>query len=245
MAETKRSHRGRRFFRPRPAGNRGLISFFFSFSGSISKELYIGSSTMTGIILAALAATFGILLPSDAETATIGAKILAWSVGALTLLAAESCIALGYKRSHALGMSGFYSLVGTNYMQAFFKFFRADRDNPTDGAYAYKFSKLKAFGSIVNKNWLTRIIYLAIMASPAFVVFSMDPDFAGSMPSLWILLGVNVLQVFFAMTGFARRYYMPIVKVLSFLGYTYLAMAVAYGLAQYNFYVALSQMAIR
>ncbi|MDR3126584.1 MAG: hypothetical protein LBT92_03055 [Rickettsiales bacterium] len=245
MAEMKQSRRGRKFFRPRPAGNRGLISFFFSFSGSISKELYIGSSLAMCVIFVVLAAVFGTLMPEEGAQPTLGTQIALWAAGLPALLAAESCIALGYKRSHAMGMSGFYSLVGTTYMQAFFKFFRADRDNPSDGAYAYKFSRFKAVGAIVNKNWATRIIYLALMASPAFLAFKADPEFASNLPGLYMLFCVNALQVFFAMTGFAKRYYAPIVKVLSFAGYTYLIMMLSYAFAQYKFYMALSQIALR
>jgi len=246
MAEQKKSNnrpRGRRFFKPRATGTRGLINFFFSFSGSISKELYVGASTALSALLLIIAFAFWGIAGSIEDLAMASVTQLAGAYSLLTIimLLVISLIAMGYKRSHALGMSGFYSIVGTNYFQAFFKFAKLDRDNPNDGAFTYKFSKFKWLGELANRNYATQIGYILLMASPSALLLTQGQ--ASQFMFVWAMIAFNIIQVLVTKAGIVRKWYMSAVKVVSFLGYTYIVYQFAWTMAQYTFFKMFTQMA--
>ena len=92
-----------------PMKKKGLLSFLFSFNGKISKELYMGAALP---LVALLALTSS--LPTTPEQ-----KILNILFSVLFVISIFMVMAVSFKRSHALNISGIYS-IASEYFIPFF-----------------------------------------------------------------------------------------------------------------------------
>ncbi|MCL2439526.1 MAG: hypothetical protein FWD15_03360 [Alphaproteobacteria bacterium] len=226
MAEQTKKHGGRPrrpFNRPRPAngnfkpqGKRGLASFLFGFTGSISKELYTGAYIVSYILFSLM---IGLQLLTAGAPAFIGGAITAIEIMLFIVI-----LSLGYKRAHALGFSGIYSIVGTTLFAPLFMFYRSDRDNAGDGSYKYAFTKFKKLGSYLGKDAIMKIATIAaVFAINALMNAPRTGADAASLSNFqMMILGLfvfNVAQLWLYKFAFVRRYYINTFKVLSFLAY--------------------------
>ncbi|MDR1009464.1 MAG: hypothetical protein LBL52_04410 [Rickettsiales bacterium] len=226
-------HRARKFHggngggARRPSGKKGLFSFFYGFTGSISRELYTGAYVALSVLLFIIIGVQGIYAskymsaaePSQIATAGLYTLVI---VGLVLLV---SLVSFGYRRAHALGISGFYSIMGSSLFAPFFMFYRSERDNANDGAYSYAFTKFKKLGSFLGKTNLHKVVFLILLFGIGMATQVPDAkDAADGMFSDYqkltlCLLAFNILQVFVAGVPFVRRYYANTVKVASFVAY--------------------------
>ena len=231
MVETKNNYKkrynnkgqqGRRRY-PARTGNGGkrygLLNFLFSFEGRISKNLFIGF-TFFFTILSFLLDVISVSVPVENH------QYFNVVFGIINLFILWIVIALGYKRAHSLGISGFYSIVGTVLFKPFFCFLRTERDFPNDSSYKNHFDRFKKIGFFFDKNLFTRILFILIIGALAVIPYALMSK-NNFMPQdiknvLWFVLGVvvfNILQIFFLNAKWFRRYYTNALKVLSFVGY--------------------------
>lgn len=198
----------------RPAGKKGALSFFFSFYGSISKELFIGAQIILALFLLAISSIFN---ASGIENNAVLTGLSAIQIVVLLALAA-----IGYKRAHALGMSGFYSLVGTSLFAPFFMFWRPANDYANDGAFGNRFGAFRKIGAFFSKNAVRGALYLIVVYA-ASIAASMCANGGfkyNDMTSLLaIIFAFNLIQLPILRRGWTRKYYAPAVKVLSFAAY--------------------------
>ncbi len=197
----------------------GLLNFLFSFEGRISKNLFIGFSLFF-TVLSFILDIISVNVPVE------NSQVFNTIFGIINLFILWIVIALGYKRAHSLGISGFYSIVGTILFKPFFCFLRTERDFPNDSSYKNHFDRFKKIGYFFDKNLFTRILFILIIGVLAVIpyLFMNKNVFAGSDINnvLWFILGIvlfNILQIFFINVKWFRRYYSNILKVLSFVGY--------------------------
>ena len=208
-----------------PAGGskkKGALSFFFSFKGAISRELFVGASLTLGLISLATSSVFNI--------ASITNDTVLTALSAFQVIVLISLVSIGYKRAHALGMSGFYSIVGTSIFAPFFMFFRPANDSANDGAYLSRYESFKKIGAFFTKNAGRHVLYLLVIyaASMTVSVFASGELRANDMTQfLMLLLVFNMVQIPLLKRAWLRKYYMPIVKVLSFAAYNALIIGIA------------------
>ncbi|MBR1545018.1 MAG: hypothetical protein IJ638_03700 [Alphaproteobacteria bacterium] len=234
MVETKNNYKkryNRGPVRKRYSNNNGkrhgLLNFLFSFEGRISKNLFIGF----GLFLTVISFAFDMLsvaVPAE------GHKIFDIVFNVINLILLWILVALGYKRAHSLGISGFYSIIGTILFKPFFCFLRTERDFANDGAYKHHFDRFKKVGYFFDRNMFTRIIYIlliGVLAAIPYVVLkksTLSPkDFTDIMLFILGIVVFNIFQLFVINARWFRRYYSNIVKVLSFIGYNIFVVAVS------------------
>ncbi len=186
---------------------KGILSFLFSFNGKISKELYMGA-------ILPLMALFSLIAIAPANPAQ---KVLNVLFSVLFIISIFMVMAVSFKRAHSLGVSGIYS-IASEYFLPFFAFFKPEREFSNDMIYKGHFTKLKKIGYFFDRNILTRIIYIALMVFFATVCIMKENI---NKNNYWIFYGIvvliNLVQLFLIKFKFIRRYYTPVVKVLSFL----------------------------
>ena len=231
---------------PRPVAEKktgkGILHFWYSFTGSISKELYTGAVA----ILTASSLTLGIALtlalnfmPATTSVATVNAML--YTFGVLQVLIVLSMVAIAYKRAHALGISGFYSIVGSSIFSPYFKYFKSSVDAPKDGDYRCSFSRLKRLGGFITKNAASMITYLVLVALVT-VLLGMDAGRAtldsASRILVW-LAAFNIIQVLSVDFKLVQRFYTPVVKVLSLAAYTIVVIEITRIYTAYQFFQAL------
>lgn len=233
MVETKNNYKrrynrgpNRRRYNSNDGKRRGLLNFLFSFEGKISKNLFIGFSLFLTLISFAFD-MISVAIPTEYQVAN---NVLS----AVNLIILWMFIAVGYKRAHSLGISGFYSIVGTIILKPFFCFLRTDRDFPNDSAYKNHFDRFKKIGYFFDKNLFTRILYILLMGALAAIPYALikknvlpEKDFNEIMLFILGIVVFNILQLFVINRKWFRRYYSNIVKVLSFIGYNIVVVAVS------------------
>ena len=224
----KRYNRGpvRRKYTNNNGKRHGLLNFLFSFEGKISKNLFIGF----GLFLTLISFTFdvvSVLVPAENQ-------ILNNTLSAVNLILLWIFVALGYKRAHSLGISGFYSIIGTIIFKPFFCFLRTDRDFPNDSAYKNHFDRFKKIGYFFDKNIYTRLFYLLLIGALAAVPYAFikkttlpTKDFTEIMMFIGGIVVFNILQLFVINKKWFRRYYSNTVKTLSFIGYNIVVVAIS------------------
>ena len=224
----KRYNRNSNYRRHSGNGKRyGLLNFLFSFEGKISKNLFIGFSLFLALITLGLD-LISVLIPTE------GNQIANTTLSIINLVMLWIMVALGYKRAHSLGISGFYSIVGTVIFKPFFCFLRTDRDFANDGAYKQHFDKFKKIGYFFDKNIYTRILYIIVIGLIAAVPYTLIKK-NGVTPEdlkdiMYFILGIvifNILQLFVINRKWFRKYYSNTVKVLSFIGYNTVVVAIS------------------
>ncbi|MDR2099025.1 MAG: hypothetical protein LBO78_03300 [Rickettsiales bacterium] len=205
---------------PRPAfgsksfgsSKKGVLNFLFSFNGAISRELFTGSMLSIAALSVALGLVYG-LFPEYEPT------YYAFGIAQTLLLA--SLASIGYKRAHALGISGFYSIVGTMLFMPFFKFLKPARDMADDGSYSRQFAFFKRLGGALVRTSARQFLYmtglfgvvvLGCMAGNGWVFDDMAKLFSA-------IYAFNLVQLVVMNTEIAKRYYSQAVKILSFLAY--------------------------
>lgn len=202
-------------------GKKGLLNFLFSFNGNISKELFLGA-TLTLSVINLIIELLSAFIPENAIT-VYGTNII---VTVLMLM----IISIGYKRAHSLGISGFYSLAGTLVCKPFFAFFTPANDMANDNQYEPKFTRTKKIGAFFNKNMGRQLLYIILLVLIALVPYTIA-TVQGQEATTAIkriinffiyLAGFNIVQIILLNTNLLKKYYTPIVKVLSFFGYTFI-----------------------
>ena len=221
---------------------KGCLNFWYSFTGAISKELYTGAVTVLtiGSIILGVALNLAInAMPATTSITTVNAML--YIFGTLQVLIVLSMVAIAYKRSHALGISGFYSIVGSSIFSPYFKYFKSPTDAPHDNAYRSAYPRLKRLGAFITRNAVTMISYLVIVAF-ATILLGMDANRASidsaSKILVW-LTAFNVVQVLSVDFKLVKRFYTPIVKVLSFAAYTIVVIEITRIYTAYQFFQAL------
>nr|MCR5506703.1 DUF805 domain-containing protein [bacterium] len=194
----KRYNRGsnRRRYTNNNGKRHGLLNFLFSFDGRISKNLFIGFSLLLAIISFAL----------DLVSITISeenSRVFNMALNPVNLILLWICVALGYKRAHSLGISGFYSIIGVILFKPFFCFLKTERDFANDGAYKPHFDRFKTIGYFFDRNIFTRILYIIIMGAFAAIPYimlkktSLSPkDFTDIMLFIAGIIVFNIIQLF-------------------------------------------------
>jgi|GEM_PF-2803528 len=221
---------------------KGCLNFWYSFTGAISKELYTGAVTLLTIKSLVLGVALNItlaLLPATASMGVVNAVL--YTFGTLQILIVLSMVAIAYKRSHALGISGFYSIIGSSLFSPYFKFFKSPADMPQDGVYRSAYPRLKKLGAFITRNSINMISYLVIV-SVATILLGMDADKASidSAAKLLVwLTAFNIIQVLSVDMRLVKRFYTPVVKVLSFAAYTLVVVEITRIYTAYQFFQAL------
>ena len=205
-----------------PMKKKGLLNFLFSFNGKISKDLYIGTSFLLSV--------FGVLslvIPVKPEQTVLG--IL---VDILFVVLFVSCNAISFKRAHSLGISGIYSILGDGLFTPFFAFFKPERDFANDIMYKSRFEKLKKIGYFFNRNVITKLLFLAIIATLNIVVIVNGRNIpANSFYKFFVILFVwNVIQLYLARFNFVKKHYATVVKVLSFFVLVVLLLSIGFSI---------------
>ena len=201
-------------------GKKGLLNFLFSFNGNISKELFLGTSFMLTVTM--LIIQLIIMLTAEINVIALPLKVI-------MLIVAIMMISIGYKRAHSLGISGFYSLVGTVICKPFFAFFAPANDMANDNQYTPSFTRAKKIGAFFGKTMGRQLLYIILLVCIAlipYIVMSLTVPMEGSAPGIKFitnfiiyLAGFNILQIILLNTTLLQKYYRPIVKVLSFFAY--------------------------
>ena len=198
-------------------GTKGLLNFLFSFNGRISRNLYIGIMLLLAIVYSALNVAGAFV---QDESVNIVLSVISIFVFIMD-------IAVGYKRAHALGISGIYSIFDVVCMP-FFCFNRSDRDFANDNVYKPRFKFLKKIGSLVNKNKFTQIAYLFLIFAIVFapVIFELS-GVKGFVILLVSFVLFNILQMLLFRFRWFRRIYTGFVKVVTFIVYNLFIIGVA------------------
>ena len=214
----------------KPEGNvkkHGLLNFLFSFEGKISKNLFTGMALPLGVI----ALVLGLVKMSVQNSVGVDYGFLYTGLDIIYILCLWVIVALGYKRAHSLGISGIYSIVGTVLFKPFFCFYKADRDFANDAMYKNRFDGIKKFGAWFDKNNVTRIFYVLLFTLLSIIPYitttaNRDVVLGGESPvmnSVMVLMIIialfNILQLFLFNTKWFKKYYVNILKVLSFIAY--------------------------
>ena len=236
MVENKNNNYRKRYNRApnhrkyRSGGNgkrRGLLNFLFSFEGRISKNLFIGFSLFFTLLSFAFD-MISVAIPAENN------QVFDTVFSIINLFLLWFVITLGYKRAHSLGISGFYSIIGTILFKPFFCFLRTDRDFANDSAYKNHFDNFKKVGYFFDRNIFTRILYIVLLGVLAAVPYMLlkkntlsIQDFTDIMLFILGIVVFNILQLFVINKKWFRRYYSNTVKVLSFIGYNLLVIAVS------------------
>ncbi|MGN0929474.1 MAG: hypothetical protein ACI4N3_02435 [Alphaproteobacteria bacterium] len=201
---------------------KGLLNFLFSFNGNISKELFLGST----FILVIISLLTDIIFSLISNVSLHPAFDLIY--GIIMLLIALIGISIGYKRAHSLGISGFYSIIGTVICKPFFAFFKPEEDKANDSQYAPSFTRTKKLGAFFGKTTGRQLLYIVLIAIIALIPYSRISMQQSSMEAIKSIIafiigiaGFNILQVIILDSNWLKKHYAPIVKVLSFFGYTF------------------------
>ncbi len=211
-------------------GKKGLLNFLFSFNGNISKELFLGATFILTVIslIIQLISSF---LPEN--------LIIEYVVTAILTIVMLMIISVGYKRAHSLGISGFYSLVGTIICKPFFAFFTPANDMANDNQYEPKFTGMKKIGAFFGKNIGRQLLYIVLLVVIALIPYTTVAIQAQQGPEATLsiqriirffiyIAGFNIVQIILLNTDLLKKYYSPIVKVLSFFGYTFLIIGITF-----------------
>lgn len=201
---------------------KGLLNFLFSFNGNISKELFLGST----FILVVLSLIIDLVFSLISNITIHPAFDLIY--GIIMLIIALIGISIGYKRSHSLGISGFYSIIGTIICKPFFAFFTPANDMANDSQYAPSFTRTKKLGAFFGKTTAKQLLYIVLIAIIALIPYSRvsmqqsSPEAIKSIIATIICIaGFNIIQIIMLDYSWLKKCYAPIVKVLSFFGYTF------------------------
>ncbi|MDR0367361.1 MAG: hypothetical protein LBH41_02180 [Rickettsiales bacterium] len=223
---------------------KGLFGFFFGFTGAISKELYLGATVVFEILTIGLMALQSLLpeTPAGAPVANPGAY---YAIMTAMLVLFVSNLSYGYRRAHALGISGFYSIVGGTLFLPFFAFWRADRDGANDGAYRRQIPAFKKLGAVLGRNIWTQMALISVIFA---VLICSNAHASGqwwNQPQVvtacaWAF---NMVQVLVAGRRFAfmRRFYSNAVKVVSFFAYNAIVIFVTAGVVAQMMLAAMLQ----
>lgn len=227
----------------KPTNNekKGLLNFLFSFNGHISKELFLGSTFILLFISFLLDLAYNII--TYYTMPTMAGEII-YNVFMLIILL--MVISIGYKRAHSLGISGFYSLVGTLIFKPYFALYTPKTDMAKDEEYKSKFERTKKIGYFFNKSIGKQILYITIIGIVSIVSYTSTYMFNDTtkesmkyvLSFVTGLAGFNLIQVLILNSKFVEKYYTPIVKIVSFFGYT--ALVVLSTIVVYTTYIFLA-----
>jgi hypothetical protein len=212
---------GKRPAPAKPSGGKGSISFYFSFLGSISRELYTGAQFVIGIAC--------IVLGVASNMAGLNEGPALWAIGAAQMLLLISLFSIGYKRAHALGISGFYSIAGMSLFSPFFMLFKPAADAADDRSFAPRFDAFKKIGAFFTKNTRRYVLYLFVswaIYTCAVMLNSGSSEFNYAAAFMACLFAFRLIQLPFITTNFVKKYYVYAVKTLSFIAYTALVIYV-------------------
>lgn len=214
-------------------GSKSLLNFLFSVNGKISKNLFIGFSLLFAL-LTTLLTVVSIFVSKSSESSGIASAVLTVLLFVFVFLN----IILGYKRAHALGISGIYSIFGIVCLP-FFCFNRSDRDFANDNVYKPRFNVFKKVGAFVNKNVFTQIAFLVVFFVLDFAPWLCQPDFNDRdavIDSVWnfgfcvgALVVFNLLQMMLLKVRWFRHHYVGFVKTATFVAYNVVIMLIASG----------------
>lgn len=209
------SYNNQRYRNTKPVEYRSFLRFLISPSGKMSRDLFVGLRTVMVLIVMMLSFAFS-FIPATSRvlvyTSNIVSYIMMWII-----------IAAGYKRAHALGISGFYSIIGTAFAKPFFEFNKQDNDYISENIKT-PLKRLKKFGNFVNKNLWTKITYLIISYLVMFGFMLLATNKQGIkafeiLKFVGIFAGINIAQLFLIKLRYFRHFYMQIVKVCIFFLY--------------------------
>lgn len=236
MVETKNNYKHKRYnnnrrgnfrsFKNNNSEQKGLLNFLFSVNGKISKNLFAGFALVMDVLIVAFGILTTLINPEN--------NVLNIFITLINLVLIWILIASGYKRAHALGISGFYSILGSTVCKPYFLFYKTDRDFANDGAYKNKFNVFKKIGNFANKNVFTRIAYILIIALLGFIPCLVSKDAMSESTfhdvRIFIILIAlfNIVQLFAVKLRLFRRYYTPFTKVISFVSYTLTVVAISF-----------------
>ncbi|MDR1477096.1 MAG: hypothetical protein LBI17_03140 [Rickettsiales bacterium] len=205
---------GKRPSSARPSCGKGRLSFYFSFLGSISKELYTGAQFVLGALLIVIGVAFNLSGVKEGP--------VLWVMSAAQLLLLISVASLGYKRAHSLGISGFYSLAGMTLFTPFFMLFKPAADRSDDGSFAPKFATFRKIGAFFTKNARRFALYLLlswVLSTGAAIIGDTAHEFNDVAKFMSCLFALRLIQLPFVSLGFAKKYYAYAVKTLSFVAF--------------------------
>ncbi len=209
------SYNNQRYRNTKPVEYRSFFRFLISPSGKISRDLFVGLRTVMLLIVMMLSFAFSFIPETNkylVQVSTIVTYIMIW----LT-------VAVGYKRAHALGISGFYSIIGTAFAKPFFEFNKQDNDYIIENIKT-PLKRLRKFGNFVNRNFWTKIAYLIISYAVMFGFMVLATNKQGIkafeiLKFVGIFAGVNLAQLLLVKVKLFRHFYMQIVKVCIFFLY--------------------------
>ncbi|MBD5405292.1 DUF805 domain-containing protein [bacterium] len=220
---------------------KGLLNFLFSFNGNISKEVFLGST----LILTIISLIVDLIFSGISHISVHPAFDYIYSI--IMLLILIMGLSIGYKRAHSLGISGFYSIVGTVIFKPFFAFFKSSEDKANDSAYAPKFEKTKKVGTFFGKTMGRQLMYIVLIAIIALIPYArttllqQNADAIKKIISFIICIaGFNILQIIVLDSSWLKKVYAPVVKVLSFFGYTLLIIGIT--IMVYSTYILVAMM---
>ncbi len=229
----------RKFKNNTPMTKRGLLNFLFSFDGKVSKNLFSGMT----FLFAGIYCIFQLISMFDIVQNN---EYIYVAFTILNILFIWMAIAIGYKRAHSLGISGIYSIVGTLLFRPFFSFYKPERDFANDLMYKNRFDKIKILGSFFNKNKFNQFIY-TILVSIIFILpyaVAFRNDIANQKETIMLIMLTilfNIVQIFVIEKKWVKKYYTNIVKVLSFISYNILIMAISILLYSLSLIIKLAQ----
>lgn len=215
-----------RYRTQRPVEYRSFVRFLISPSGKMSRDLFVGLRLVMYLI--SLVVFIGNSFIPQTNTA------LVYTSRTLLFIVSWITIAMGYKRAHALGISGFYSIVGTSFARPFFEFNKQDNDYITENIKT-PLKKLRKFGNFVNKNIWTKLGYLIgfyIIGFIFMVIVGNKSQLMAMLKFTGFFAGINIIQLLLVQVRFFRHIYMQLVKVASFIIYHVILFAVIMAIAR-------------
>ena len=199
----------------KPVEYRSFLRFLISPSGKMSRDLYVGLRIVMVLTLAVFSIAFSFIPTTN--------KILMYTANTVSYIIMWVMVAMGYKRAHALGISGFYSIIGTSFAKPFFELNKQDNDYITENIKT-PLKKLKKIGKFINKNIWTKLVYLIVsyVIMFGFIVLATNKQGIKAIETLkfvGMFATVNIVQLLLTQLKFFRHFYMQIVKVCMFFLY--------------------------
>ena len=215
-----------KFKSDRTPESRGLFQYIFSLQGVMSRDLFAGFMPFIFII------TLGIQSLSLIDSLS---KVASYTIGIIYLIFVWLTVTTAYKRAHALGISGWYSIIGVALNMPFFYFNRQDNEYIHENVKGCSFKFFKSIGAFLNKNLFIKFLYILCIYA---IVYSTNRN----KDILVFVLGIasfNMLQLIFGFRKFFVKYYKNIVKVSSFISYNIVILSIGMVLGQLLFLVQL------
>ena len=208
---------------------RSLFRFLFSVNGKISRDLFFGIAFLIHFAMIVFYGIRNAIVTPENYVMTQHALTPGLILTFVFLIAVLwIMIANGYKRAHALGISGFYSLAGLTICKPFFFFNRQDSEYVSENIKNFKGNFLRSIGRFFNKSIWHKLGYflLTYSVSLSFIFMYNKSVVSQGVTSdnanfvyVTILFVINLVQLFLSYNRRFQRIYQSFTKVVSFLVY--------------------------